>query len=135
MDEAVPSEGKWMTRSEFLAMIEKKAKEKTDELTHSNGKPLTKKEKKNLRYLYRKRAEVFWTTHGAPPKESSIDLFFEEKVIDGQAEGKLAVAVDGMEAHPLKAEHQVTNMLAPLLIIIVMSLLATLMLLYIFYFK
>ncbi|MCD4740280.1 hypothetical protein K8R43_03760 [archaeon] len=130
MDERLPSEQKRMTREEFIELVEAKAEASAQNARHSDGNLLTEDEKKNFKFLYRKRAEVFWNENGAPPKGAPIDLIFEPQ--EGK-KAKIGLRVEDSEPPQEMQGVKTPDLMFLILLISFIALLTFAALMYVFF--
>lgn len=119
---AMPENPEWMTREEFMRIVREKALEKSHELDPE--------ERDDFEYTCMKRAEAFWTEHGAPPKEASVEIHLEEK----NGKKKVFLRVYGMEEYEVQDKRAKKGNKLVILVAGALSFVIFLILLYVFYF-
>lgn len=130
-----------MTRKEFLAYIQEKAKEKVDTAEGIHGGPLSEEEKERVLTIFRKRAEVYWTKHGAPLKTAPIELeFSEEEGEDGKIVRRISIIAHSIKEKQVEPPEEPGGlpfplMLVPVLLIAVLLVIVLATVLYLLYFE
>jgi Glu-tRNA(Gln) amidotransferase subunit E-like FAD-binding protein len=116
MGKTEPFQQENITKAEFLAAVDKKAKRKIEETKKFEDTQLTEEEKEMLKKVFRRLAEAYYKKHGAPLRSARIELKLEEVSEDG-----VSLLVGNVAQYPAEnvdAEHEKAIDLALLLVVI-----------------